>query len=176
MATWLPWLHWLALVAGLIITLVLAAWCTPRHWWRRPTAGNAALLAGGTWAGSSLLLAVLAAVGSGVPPRHPTPVTSTSASVITSPTSLPSNFSCTSPPGPLVKFRVHRDLNFRTGPGTDTPWLAVLPAGSNLQTTGQRCGDWWQVRATLAGRDKTGWVSSLWLRRAVMPATLSGAP
>ena len=40
-----PWLVWTGALAA---TLVLAAWCTPRAWWRRPNLRALAVVAGGT--------------------------------------------------------------------------------------------------------------------------------
>jgi hypothetical protein len=44
--------------------------------------------------------------------------------------------------------------------------VIVVPAGAIVTPTGQHDGDWWQVRATIDGRETTGWASSLWLRRS----------
>lgn len=44
-------------LAALLATLVLAAYLTPARWWKRPTARGLAILAGGTWAISSAVLA-----------------------------------------------------------------------------------------------------------------------
>ncbi|MTV56510.1 SH3 domain-containing protein, partial [Massilia buxea] len=38
-----------AYLLALAITLVLAAFLTPRRWWRRPTARGLAVLGAGTW-------------------------------------------------------------------------------------------------------------------------------
>lgn len=62
-------------------------------------------------------------------------------------------------------YRVHLPLNFRTGPGVDHPRIATLPRGARCSATGNRSGDWWEVKTTVAAGEKTGWVSSLWLRR-----------
>jgi hypothetical protein len=35
-----------------------------------------------------------------------------------------------------------------------------------VTATGARDGDWWQVSAKVGGKPVSGWVSSLWLRRA----------
>jgi hypothetical protein len=43
--------------------------------------------------------------------------------------------------------------------------VIVVPAGAIVTPTGQH-GDWWQVRATIDGRETSGWASSLWLRRS----------
>jgi len=69
-------------------------------------------------------------------------------------------------PSDARAFRVHRDLNLRAQAGVNAPRLAIVPAGTQLTATGQRDGDWWQVRAPAGdGAVATGWVSSLWLRR-----------
>ncbi|WP_229508016.1 hypothetical protein [Massilia sp. Dwa41.01b] len=44
--------------------------------------------------------------------------------------------------------------------------MVVLPAGSKVETTGRRDGDWWQVSTEVDGVPLAGWASSLWLRRA----------
>lgn len=69
-------------------------------------------------------------------------------------------------------FRAHRGLNLRSGAGVGAARLAVIPAGARLTPTGRRDGDWWQVRADNLddGKELTGWVSSLWLRRQVEQA------
>ena len=50
-----PWLVWGGALAA---TLVLAAWCTPRAWWRRPNLRALAVVAGGTL-GFGLLFSTL---------------------------------------------------------------------------------------------------------------------
>ncbi|MDB5754006.1 MAG: bacterial domain protein, partial [Massilia sp.] len=45
-----------AFAVGLALTLVLAAFLTPAHWWRRPNLRALAILAAGTWGIGSLLL------------------------------------------------------------------------------------------------------------------------
>lgn len=64
-------------------------------------------------------------------------------------------------------FRAHRSLNLRSGASVGAARLAVIPAGASLTPTGRRVGDWWQVRtgSEADGKELTGWVSSLWLRR-----------
>ncbi|MES2126260.1 MAG: SH3 domain-containing protein [Pseudomonadota bacterium] len=47
----------MAYLAAFLVTLVLAAWLTPARWWKRPTARGLAILAGGTWAIGSAVLA-----------------------------------------------------------------------------------------------------------------------
>jgi hypothetical protein len=154
------WWHWWRVAAfglGLVLTLALASWLTPRHWWRRPTARNLALAGGGTLAFGALFAALFAAWFAALPPAtsHAEP-----------PASL-----TTAWPAPLVpaaqalRYRVVEDLNLRAARATGAPRLAVLPAGTLVQRTGATDGDWWQVRARLKGRQVEGWTSSLWLRR-----------
>ena len=63
-------------------------------------------------------------------------------------------------------FAVHRDLNLRTAAGVHAARLITVPAGATVMPTGLRSGDWWQIKASVAGRENTGWVNSLWLRRS----------
>lgn len=133
---------------GLLLTLVLAGLLTPRRWWRRPTAGTAALVGGGTLAFGALFAGLLPAAAR--PVAVPVPLT---ASV---------------PPAPIpetLRYRVIDDLNLRAARATGAPRLAVLPAGTLVTRTGAADGDWWRVRARLQGREVEGWASSLWLRR-----------
>ena len=67
-------------------------------------------------------------------------------------------------PGPQAgaSYVVYRDLNLRTATSTGATRLDVVPAGAKVTATGKRDGDWWQVRTADA---RTGWASSLWLRR-----------
>ncbi|WP_317203897.1 SH3 domain-containing protein [Janthinobacterium sp.] len=134
-----------AYAAGLLLTLPLAAWLTPRRWWRRPTARALLILGLGAWAFGSLLLAIF-------PPPAPPPLPSPLAQA---------------DPAPLAgqPYRAHHDLNLRAGAGVDAPRIGVVPAGATVTPTGVRSGDWWQVKASVGGRDNTGWASSLWLRR-----------
>ena len=48
-----------AFALGLALTLVLAAFLTPRGWWRRPNLRALAILAAGTWSLGSLILPLL---------------------------------------------------------------------------------------------------------------------
>jgi len=166
--------HWLmpALCygAGLALTLALAARLTPAAWWRRPTARGALIVAGGTWAcGGALALAAGLGmpawpnVHGGATPGLPH-ATAASSGMAATP-ALP--LAPVPPP-----FRAHRNLNLRNGASVGAVRLAVIPAGARLTPTGQRVGDWWQVRADGQhdGRELTGWVSSLWLRRQAEPA------
>lgn len=62
-------------------------------------------------------------------------------------------------------YRVEQALNLRASHGTWSRRLGVVPAGATIHATGQRAGDWWQLRANVDGRPLTGWSNSLWLRR-----------
>jgi hypothetical protein len=128
--------------AALLLTLVLAARCTPRTWWRRPNARALAVLVLGTGLIGGALWAWLA------PPQAP-PAPATLAA-------------------PLAgrSYRVADALNLRAARGVGARRVLVLPAGSVVQATGQRDGDWWQVTANADGQRFEGWASSLWLRRA----------
>ena len=138
-----------AYAAGLVLTLCLCAWLTPRSWWRRPTARALGISAVGAWGFGSLLLASL----QGAQPALAMP---TASSV-----SAPSiSFNAGQP------FQVHRDLNLRTTAGVDAPRLLTVPAGAIVIATGLRTADWWQITARVNGNQRTGWASSLWLRRA----------
>lgn len=131
----------LAYAAGLIATLVLAAWLTPARWWRRPNLRAASILAAGTWALGALLLSL-------------------------TPAAQPVMAAVVPPVQAGVGYTVYDDLNLRAGKGIGAPRIAVVPAGMVVMTTGLRDGDWWEVRARIDGKEVRGWSSSLWLRRA----------
>jgi len=141
-----------AFAIGLAITLFLAAYLTPRAWWRRPNARALLISVVGAWGFGSLILYF----------------THTAPPVVT----IPAAASAEAPAAPAIAlsagqpFRVHRDLNLRAAAGVDTARLVTVPAGAVVTPTGARDGDWWQVKARVAGRDTEGWVSSLWLRRS----------
>lgn len=63
---------------------------------------------------------------------------------------------------PSGTYRVYHRLNVREAAGTQSPWIATLNRGEDVQFDGATQGDWWRVR-TRAGQ--VGWASSLWLRR-----------
>jgi hypothetical protein len=130
-----PWLVWAGALAA---TLVLAAWCTPRAWWRRPNLRALAVVAGGTL-GFGLLFASLL-------PTAPVAVAAPRAG-----------------PAAGARYRVVDDLNLRADHGVRATRVRVLPAGTIVSTTGATDGDWWRVR--VEGSDVEGWASSLWLRR-----------
>jgi hypothetical protein len=133
--TMAPWLLWAGALAA---TLVLAAWCTPRAWWRRPNLRALAVVAGGTLGFGLLFSALL----------PPAPVPAAVAAI--SPTAG-------------ARYRVVDDLNLRADRGVRAARMRVLPAGTVVSTTGATDGDWWRVRVEDSGVE--GWASSLWLRR-----------
>ena len=143
-----------AFCAALVVTLVLAAYLTPAHWWRQLNMRALSVVAIGTWGiGTALLW-----LAQGVSPAM--------ASALAAPATL-GVAPITAGAGPASGvFKVRDDLNIRAGTGTGARRLAVAPAGTQLAATGAQDGDWWQVRASVNGREVTGWVSSLWLRRA----------
>lgn len=147
--------------AGLIITLFLAAYLTPRSWWRRANARALFISTAGAWAFGSLILyathapaaagkesSAMAASGTSAPPRN---ANDNATAGIAATAARP--------------FRVHRDLNLRAAPGVQAARIAVVPAGAIVTPTGEHDGDWWQVKATVNGVEASGWASSLWLRR-----------
>ena len=136
--------------AALVLTLCACAWLTPRAWWRRPNARALGVLAAGTVAGGALLLALF-----GVPVTLPPSVELAEAS-------LPA----TDVPVAGAPYRVRDALNLRVAGGIGAERLLVVPGGTRVIATGQRDGDWWQVRANLDGKHVEGWASSLWLRCA----------
>jgi hypothetical protein len=142
---------WVCYAAALALTLTLAAWCTPRAWWRRPNVRALAVLGGGTF-GIGLLLSAWFATAA--PPPH-TPAT---ALALTTP--------APAAPPPGARYRVIDHLNLRQTHGVRAARVIVLAAGTQVRTTGAVDGDWWQVRARVGERVVEGWASSLWLRRA----------
>jgi uncharacterized protein YgiM (DUF1202 family) len=141
-----PLLHTAAAFAlALVATLVLAAWLTPRAWWRRANVRALAFLCAGTFGIGALLLWVL----------EPAPVAHAATLPAIAPEPLPA----------ASDYRAYDDLNLRDGTGVSAKRVAVVPAGASVTATGERKGDWWQVSARVDGREVRGWVSSLWLRR-----------
>jgi hypothetical protein len=138
-----------AFAIGLAFTLVLAAFLTPRGWWQRPNVRALAVLAAGTWGIGSLLLWLAPA-----PAMAAAPATADVAAM--------------RPATPTAgrTYHVFEHLNLRAASGTGTRRVAIVPAGAEVTATGERDGDWWQVSARVGGSTVTGWVSSLWLRRA----------
>ena len=136
-----------AYAAGLLLTLCLAAWLTPRAWWRRPNARALAVLVGGT----ALLGGLLhLAAGPGEPEAAAPPALAADRDA----------------PVAGGRYRAWDHVNLRADAGIGARRLAVVPAGSLVEATGRRAGDWWQVSAVVGGRRMEGWASSLWLRRA----------
>ena len=151
-----------AFAAGLAITLFLAAYLTPKQWWRRANARALLIMVVGAWGFGSLILYAVqgtrpVAAGTldsaAAAPAAPGPVR-----VVPAPATAPD----------LIAgrpFQVHRDLNVRAAAGVHAARLVTVPAGATVTPTGARDGDWWQVTIGVDGHQKTGWVSSLWLRR-----------
>jgi hypothetical protein len=127
--------------AGLLLTLCLAAWLTPRAWWRRANARAAVVLVCGTALLGGLLHAAFK-------PEAEVQIAHLRAE----------------PPIAGAQYRVRDHLNLRDEIGINGRRLAVVPAGSQVTATGRRQGDWWQVSAVVDGRRLDGWASSLWLR------------
>lgn len=148
-----------AFVAGLIITLVLAAYLTPRGWWKRPNARALFIMLAGAWGFGSLILYATHAPAAATPHTSAAPAAANTAQ----PTQAGDTAQAARTGQP---FRVHRDLNLRAAPGVQAARMIVVPAGAIVTPTGRHDGDWWQVSATLDGREQTGWASSLWLRRS----------
>lgn len=130
-----PWYVWAGALAA---TLVLAAWCTPRAWWRRPNLRALAVVAGGTLGFGLLFSALL----------PPAPVPARLAAI---------------GPAAGAHYRVVDDLNLREDRGVRAARVRVLRAGTVVSATGATDGDWWRVRVEGSGVE--GWASSLWLRR-----------
>jgi hypothetical protein len=131
-----------AFAVALILTLVLAAWLTPRAWWRRPNARALGVLCAGTFGIGSALLWL---AGPSTAAARPAAVAAFAPETRT--------------------YRAYDDLNLRDGTGVFARRVAVVPIGASVTATGERKGDWWQVSARVDGREVRGWVSSLWLRR-----------
>jgi len=136
--------------AALLLTLVAAAWMTPRIWWKRANTRALAVLVVGTGAiGSALWW--FADPGPAQADKLPAP---------------PLLALHQDAPLPGRSYRVADVLNLRAAGGVGSPRLAVLPAGAIVTATGVQDGDWWQVHADVDGAAQEGWASSLWLRRA----------
>lgn len=148
-----------AYAAGLALTLCLCAWLTPRRWWRRPNARALGISAMGAWGFGSLILASLQGA-------QPVLATTLAAAADTRAAATPMVVNAGQ------AFRVHRDLNLRTTAGIDAPRLLTVPAGATVIATGLRAADWWQVTARVRGQERTGWASSLWLRRSAEPGAI----
>jgi hypothetical protein len=143
---------------GLALTLVLAAFLTPRRWWRRPNLRALAILAAGTWGLGSLMLSLLPLL----PLLSMLPPAPAMASMKTS-EPAPVAVLVAIRPGAAAAgrtYRVFEHLNLRAAGGTGTRRLVVVPPKTLVTTTGAREGDWWEVSARIEGRQITGWVSS----------------
>ncbi len=156
-----------AFAIGLAITLFLAAYLTPPQWWRRPNARALLIMVAGAWGFGSLILHFAHELPDWQQMAWLQPASTDSpdgqASV---PEPAAANVSPAAALSAGQPFRVHRDLNLRAAAGVDTVRLVIVPAGATVTPTGARDGDWWKVKARVAGRDTEGWVSSLWLRRS----------
>jgi len=156
-----------AFAVGLVITLFLAAYLTPRQWWRRPNARALLISLAGAWGFGSLILYasharqddrddLIATAQAAVPDRRAEARAITAAVAARDEAALIAGHS----------FAVHRDLNLRAAAGVHAARLITVPAGAIVTPTGLRSGDWWQIKASVAGHENTGWVNSLWLRRS----------
>lgn len=153
------WIVAACLAGALLLTLVLAAFLTPRHWWRRANARALAVVAGGT-----ALFGALFMLAAGVWPQLQAQAQAQSQpQTQLQPRPLQAAATVLAP-GRAV--RVFDDLNLRAASGTGAARIAVVPKGSRVTTTGRVDGDWCEVTASVKGRQVTGWASSLWLRRA----------
>jgi hypothetical protein len=136
--------------AALLVTLVLAAYCTPRRWWRQLNLRAIAVTLGGTLLFAQLfshwLLPAHAASGDSGTARQSGAAAGSTAMA--------------------QPFIVHHDLNLRYAAGVQATRMRTIPARALVTPTGPRQGDWWQISACSGGQCSTGWVSSLWLRRS----------
>jgi hypothetical protein len=162
-----------AFAAGLAITLFLAAYLTPREWWRRPNLRALVITVGGAWGFGSLLLWLVPLAAQSSHLRWPS-AQDAAASTIVAPTRLAAA-DAVAPESDAERlaqlitgqpFRTHRSLNLRSAPGVEGVRLLTVPVGATVTPTGARSGDWWQITARIDGQDSTGWASSLWLRRS----------
>jgi hypothetical protein len=149
-----------ALCAGLLATLVLAAFVTPRHWWRRANARALAFLAAGTLGIAAVLLCL-----AGEPPSFGVG-RAMLAGAPDAASEQPETLPAPAAPSAGRSYRVHDDLNLRSASGVGARRVAVVPAGATVVATGEQTGEWWRVRTRVKGQEFEGWASSLWLRRA----------
>ncbi len=157
--------------AALLLTLVLAAYCTPRNWWRQLNLRAIAITLAGTLLFGQLLSHWLAAAaGRTTAPALFSPARSIPAQASATPTDRAPPFSglpdCCAPLAKTQSYTVHRTINLRRAASVRAERLRTLPVGTLVTPTGSSDGDWWQITACSAGRCDTGWVSSLWLRRS----------
>jgi hypothetical protein len=144
----IPYLAIGAFAVGLVVTLVLAAFLTPRTWWRRANARAFAVLAGGTLALGSALLWLLEPAA----PAQAAPL----AALVQPPATQPNAGAV---------YLVWDALNLRESRSVGARRLGVVPPGAAVTATGRSTGDWWEVSAHINGQPVRGWTSSLWLRR-----------
>jgi hypothetical protein len=151
-----------AFAAGLAITLFLAAYLTPNQWWRRANARALLIMVVGAWGFGSLILYAAQGtrpVAAGTLENGAYRASAIKPAIASGPAPLSPELIAGRP------FQVHRDLNVRAAAGVHAARLITVPAGATVTPTGVREGDWWQVTTSANGREQTGWVSSLWLRR-----------
>ncbi|MYM67733.1 SH3 domain-containing protein [Pseudoduganella sp. FT55W] len=151
-----------AFAAGLIVTLFLAAYLTPRSWWKRPNARALFITVAGAWGFGSLILYATHA-----PAAANTHAIATGATAAPDAAARPAGGSTSLAADAIAgkPFRVHRDLNLRAAPGVQAARVIVVPAGAIVTPTGTHDGDWWQIKTVIDGHQETGWSNSLWLRR-----------
>ncbi|MFC0168417.1 SH3 domain-containing protein [Pseudoduganella danionis] len=151
--------------AALLVTLVLAAYCTPRRWWRQLNLRAIAVTLGGTLLFAQLfshwLLPAHAASGVADSSGHSATASARDDSAAALQSGAAAGSAARAQP-----FIVHHDLNLRYAAGVQATRMRTIPAGALVTPTGQRQGDWWQISACNRGQCSTGWVSSLWLRRS----------
>ena len=119
-----------------------------------------ALLAASGRDDTALTLAPLARLPSAQPPcGTPTPEVKVEAEVeeTPTPTSTPTPIATPTPGVAVVKPGPAQGLNVRAGPGTDTPVLATLPAGSRLTPVGRDAESRW-VQICCVADEQSGWV------------------
>jgi len=168
-----------AYAAGLVITLFLAAYLTPRQWWRRPNARALLIMVVGAWGFGSLILYAVHGRQTGAdltvaatPDRNAEARALTAAVAAREAAARAASASTSTAAASTAAliagqpFAVHRDLNLRAAAGVHSARLVTVPAGAAVTPTGARNGDWWQIKASVAGHENTGWVNSLWLRRS----------
>ena len=173
-----------AFAAGLAITLFLAAYLTPREWWRRPNLRALLITVGGAWGFGSLLLWLvplaaqdshLRGLSSLAAFATPSATATSAAATRQAPDASEASATASADRAEAARiarlitgqpFLTHRSLNLRSAPGVQGTRLLTVPAGATVTPTGARSGDWWQITARIDGQDSTGWSSSLWLRRS----------
>ena len=152
-----------AFAVGLVLTLILAAYLTPRAWWKRPNARALLILIAGAWGFGTLILCFV----------HIKPADAVETAPAVAVSLPPATIEAPATGGPQATaliagqpFQVHCYLNLRASAGTHARRIAVVPTGATVTPTGARDGDWWQIKANVDGAESVGWVSSLWLRRS----------